>query len=196
MDGHPSSPPLIGAGGWTESRLQAGSPSTPGAFCCWQGRLRTQSVHNPRSRPHPWQASQPRTALTFSSCPLTSSRLRARPRSREADSLFQSAVRTHESLNAPYLIALTQLDYADLLVARADPVDARRAEEMAGEALVASKEHGFGALEQRAEALLHLSPEMQGFLDPWIERCNEVHRRRERERALAKGVPVMREPKK
>lgn len=28
MDGHPGSPPLIGAGSWTESRLQAGSPST------------------------------------------------------------------------------------------------------------------------------------------------------------------------
>ena len=72
----------------------------------------------------------------------------------EADAYFRSALATHERLNAPYLIAQTQLDYAELLIERADAVEMGNVKEMVRRALTVSKEYVFGALEQRASVLL------------------------------------------
>lgn len=47
-----------------------------------------------------------------------------------ADAYFRSALATHERLNAPLLIAQTQLDYAELLIERADAVEMGNVEEM------------------------------------------------------------------
>jgi hypothetical protein len=75
-------------------------------------------------------------------------------RDQEAESFFRSALSTHERFKAPFLIALTKLDFSDLLVARADAGDIAKAKEMVEEALVAAKEYGYGPLEQRARGLL------------------------------------------
>jgi class 3 adenylate cyclase/tetratricopeptide (TPR) repeat protein len=73
---------------------------------------------------------------------------------RDAESLFQSALSTNERLRAPYWIALTKLEYADLLAERAETGDKEKARELAREALVAAQEHGYRALEPRAKAVL------------------------------------------
>jgi class 3 adenylate cyclase/tetratricopeptide (TPR) repeat protein len=72
----------------------------------------------------------------------------------EAESLFRSALSTHERFDAPYLIARTKLDYADLLVDRAEASDAAKAREMVGEAILVANENGYGALEPRGQGLL------------------------------------------
>ena len=72
----------------------------------------------------------------------------------EAESFFRSALSIHERLEAPYLIALTKLDYADLLIDGAAIGDAKKAREMIGQALDVAQEYGYGALERRAQGLL------------------------------------------
>jgi class 3 adenylate cyclase/tetratricopeptide (TPR) repeat protein len=73
----------------------------------------------------------------------------------EAESLFQAAMSMNERLEAPYWIARTKLDYADLLIVdRAQSDDVVKAKEMVRQALAAAHEYGFGALERRANVLL------------------------------------------
>ena len=72
----------------------------------------------------------------------------------DAESLFQAALSINERIEAPYWIARTKLDYADLLVDRAQSDEVVKAKEIVRQALAAAHEHGFGALERRANALL------------------------------------------
>ena len=67
----------------------------------------------------------------------------------DAESFFEAALKIHERLEAPYWIARTQLDYADLLqdIGKKD-----QATQFVNEALDAAKRFGFGALERRATA--------------------------------------------
>jgi hypothetical protein len=63
----------------------------------------------------------------------------------DAESLFQGALSINKRLEAPYWIARTKLDYADLLVERAESDDLAKARAIVD---------GFGALERRASVLL------------------------------------------
>ena len=76
----------------------------------------------------------------------------------DAESLFQAALSMNERLEALYWTARTKLDYADLLVDRAQADDVVKAREIVGQALAAAHEHGFGALERRANVLLESLP--------------------------------------
>ena len=53
----------------------------------------------------------------------------------DAESLFQAALSMNERIEAPYWIARTKLDYADLLVDRAQSDDVVKATEMAAQAI-------------------------------------------------------------
>ena len=57
----------------------------------------------------------------------------------EAETLFEAALAMSERLEAPYWIARTKLDYADLLTNRAQPHDNAKATELAEQALEASR---------------------------------------------------------
>jgi hypothetical protein len=72
----------------------------------------------------------------------------------ESESFFVNALSTHNRLGAHESIARSKLYYADLLVDRAEPGDTQKAKEMVDEALAASHEYGYGALERRANVLL------------------------------------------
>ena len=72
----------------------------------------------------------------------------------EAEALFEAALAMNERLGAPYWIARTKLDYADLLTSRAQPDDNAKATDLVQQALAAAQQYGFGALQQRATAAL------------------------------------------
>ena len=76
----------------------------------------------------------------------------------DAESLFQAALWMNERIGAPYWIARTKLDYADLLVDRAQSDDVAKAREMAAQAMAGAHECGFGALKRRASMLLESHP--------------------------------------
>jgi class 3 adenylate cyclase/tetratricopeptide (TPR) repeat protein len=74
-------------------------------------------------------------------------------RDEEADAAFAAAVEIHERLEAPYLIARTQLDWADLLRIRNAADDASRALALIAGAHDSATTYGFAALAQRAAGM-------------------------------------------
>ena len=72
----------------------------------------------------------------------------------EAESLFQAALSMNERIKAPYWMARTKLDYADLLIDRAAIGDTEKAREMIGQAFGVAQEYRYGALERRAQGQL------------------------------------------
>ena len=75
-------------------------------------------------------------------------------RHEDAESLFQAALSMNERIRAPYWTARTKLDYADLLIDEAAIGDAEKDREMIAQAFDVAQEHGYGALERRAQGLL------------------------------------------
>ncbi len=67
----------------------------------------------------------------------------------EAEAHFTVALATNEKIRAPYWIALTCLDFADLLSTRKAPGDIARAEDLITRATRVAEDHGYGGLLQR-----------------------------------------------
>jgi hypothetical protein len=72
----------------------------------------------------------------------------------QAEEWFATAHDLHARLKAPFFTALTQLDHADLCLARRADDDIDRARQLATSAAATAAEYGFGGLAQRADALL------------------------------------------
>jgi hypothetical protein len=72
----------------------------------------------------------------------------------DAERHFAEALDVSNTLSAPYWIARTQLEWAEMLRRRAKPDDAARASTLLTAALEAARTYGFGALETRTKALL------------------------------------------
>jgi tetratricopeptide (TPR) repeat protein len=68
----------------------------------------------------------------------------------EAETHLEAALALHRRLRAPYWIACTQLDLADLLFAGGAAGDAERAGVLPRDASTAAERYGYGALVQRA----------------------------------------------
>jgi class 3 adenylate cyclase/tetratricopeptide (TPR) repeat protein len=76
----------------------------------------------------------------------------------EADDHFVRAMKSYEGLSAPFFIALTQLEWSQLLLERRAEGDLTHAEMMLGSARDTAQRCGFAAVERRArEALAGLS---------------------------------------
>ncbi len=73
----------------------------------------------------------------------------------EAETHLQRALDVHQRIAAPYWIAHTQLDYADLL---RDLGRVGEATDLVGQALETAQRIGYGALERRATAFLSGAP--------------------------------------
>ncbi|WP_426571389.1 ATP-binding protein [Aquihabitans sp. McL0605] len=67
-----------------------------------------------------------------------------------ADAHLQAALDVHQRLQAPYWVALTQLDLADLCAERAGKGDAARAAELTAVARATARTYGYAGLERRA----------------------------------------------
>ncbi|HUR72929.1 MAG TPA: AAA family ATPase [Sporichthya sp.] len=72
----------------------------------------------------------------------------------EADQRFREALATHERIGAPHFTARTRLEWAAMLLARAEPGDDPQAREFLGQALGTARELGLTHLERRAVQLL------------------------------------------
>jgi hypothetical protein len=72
----------------------------------------------------------------------------------DADAHFDRALAAHERLQAPFWIALTKLDRADLSLARGASGDADRARDDVGDATVIATRFGYEGLSRRAATLL------------------------------------------
>jgi tetratricopeptide (TPR) repeat protein len=70
----------------------------------------------------------------------------------DAERHFLVALDLHTRLDAPYWIALTQLDYAEMLLARAAPADATHAHDLIASALAIAQQFDFPGLAARALA--------------------------------------------
>lgn len=71
-----------------------------------------------------------------------------------ADSYFADAAATHERIDAPIWLARTRVDWARMLLARNEPDDATRAEELLTKALGSARRLGLAAIERDATTLL------------------------------------------
>ena len=87
--------------------------------------------------------------------PVTGSLARLIGRLEEAETHLQRALDVHQRIAAPYWIAHTQLDYADLL---RDLGRVGEATDLVGQALETAQRIGYGALERRATAFLSGAP--------------------------------------
>ena len=72
----------------------------------------------------------------------------------EAESYFAAAAATQERIAAPTWLARTRLEWARMLLARAEPNDADRAHDLLRQALATARERGLTKLEGEAVALL------------------------------------------
>ena len=75
----------------------------------------------------------------------------------EAEAYFAKALKVHKNLEAPFFIALTQLEWGRMLLARRAPGDLARAEQMLHSALDLAQKYGFAAVERRAGEALSLT---------------------------------------
>jgi hypothetical protein len=75
----------------------------------------------------------------------------------DAEAHFLQALETHESLEAPFFTALTQLEWARMLLIRRTPDDVARAETMLHDSKVLAERHGFAGVEKRAREELSKS---------------------------------------
>ena len=76
----------------------------------------------------------------------------------DADHWFALALELHARLEAPYLIARTELEWAECLVARGEPMDDPRVGPALERTRVTARAYGYPALERRAAALLDGPP--------------------------------------
>jgi tetratricopeptide (TPR) repeat protein len=76
----------------------------------------------------------------------------------EAERRFTAAAATHERIGAPNWLARTRLEWARMLIHRAEPGDADRARTLLGEALTAARDRGLVTIERRAVQLLNAVP--------------------------------------
>jgi hypothetical protein len=72
----------------------------------------------------------------------------------EAERRFVDAAATHARIGAPTWLARTRLEWARMLINRAQPGDAERAREFLGQALETARELGLANVERRAVQLL------------------------------------------
>ena len=72
----------------------------------------------------------------------------------DAETHLRAALAMHERMQAPYWIARTQLDLAELCVARQGPTDAATARDLIGQAQQAVEHYGYAGLTPQAERLL------------------------------------------
>jgi uncharacterized protein HemY len=68
----------------------------------------------------------------------------------KAEVYFRVALDLHARLEAPYWTAVTQLDYADMLVARDAGGDVEQARELSANALATARQYGCAGVEARA----------------------------------------------
>ena len=71
-----------------------------------------------------------------------------------AESNFAAAVATHERTGAPMWLARTRLEWARMLLARAEPGDGERAHDLLRQALATARELGLTNIERGAVELL------------------------------------------
>jgi hypothetical protein len=72
----------------------------------------------------------------------------------EAERRFVDAAATHARIGAPTWLARTRLEWARMLINRAQPGDSERAREFLGQALETARELGLANVERRAVQLL------------------------------------------
>ena len=72
----------------------------------------------------------------------------------EADRRFADAAATHGRIGAPAWLARTRLEWARMLLARANPGDTERAQDLLHQALTTTRDRGLANIERRAVALL------------------------------------------
>jgi hypothetical protein len=75
----------------------------------------------------------------------------------DAEARFAAAAATHERIRAPAWLARTHLEWARMLLTRADPGDGERAHDLLRQALVTARELGLGNVERQAASLLSQS---------------------------------------
>ncbi len=76
----------------------------------------------------------------------------------EAERFFAAAAATHERVKAPAWLARTRLEWARTLLAREQPDEVERAQDLLGEALATARKLGLATVERRAVALLGRTP--------------------------------------
>ena len=72
----------------------------------------------------------------------------------QADAEFAAAVATHDRIRAPMWLARTRVEWARMLLARAESKDIERAHDLLGQARAAASELGLAKIEQEATELL------------------------------------------
>ena len=72
----------------------------------------------------------------------------------DAEASFAAAEATHERIGAPSWLARTRVEWARMLLARAEPGDAERAADLLRQARDAARQHGLASIERDAVALL------------------------------------------
>jgi class 3 adenylate cyclase len=72
----------------------------------------------------------------------------------DAEARFAAAAATHQRIRAPILLACTRLEWARMLLARAEPKDGDRADEFLHQALATARELGLAKIEREAVGLL------------------------------------------
>jgi tetratricopeptide (TPR) repeat protein len=72
----------------------------------------------------------------------------------EAEAYFGAAAATHERIRAPTWLARTRLEWARMLLARAEPKDGERAHDLLGQALATARGFGLPTIERGAVELL------------------------------------------
>ncbi len=71
-----------------------------------------------------------------------------------AEQYFAAAAATHERVGAPAWLASTRLEWARMLLARAEPNDSDRADELLHQALATARELGLAKIERDVVELL------------------------------------------
>ena len=72
----------------------------------------------------------------------------------QAEVHFAAAAADHERIEAPAWLARTRLEWARMLITRADPKDGERAHHLLRQALATARELGLASVERRAVELL------------------------------------------
>jgi len=72
----------------------------------------------------------------------------------QADVEFAAAAATHERIRAPIWLARTRVEWARMLLARAEPNDVERAHDLLGQALATASQHGLAKIERESTDLL------------------------------------------
>jgi hypothetical protein len=72
----------------------------------------------------------------------------------QADVEFAAAAATHERIRAPIWLARTRVEWARMLLARAEANDVERAHDLLGQALATASQHGLAKIERESTDLL------------------------------------------